>query len=130
MDDNLDLEIIKAITEFPIGDVAKSQHELLCKASIVSFLAPFQEQFFLEINGGKDLEAGVKNCLRDVFMLNDDEIIPDVSVAEIDLDLPVGFIQDDAKVQQIKADNPQFGKAYNLISNHMKETLCCKKYTK
>ena len=87
MDRNTDLKIIDLVSKFPVGDTSKNRVELLSKASVVAFLAQFQEQF----SGYDDIYAVVKDFLKDKLGLLDNEEIPDVNKASDNLKLSNGF---------------------------------------
>jgi len=115
MDRNTDLKIIDLVSKFPVGDTSKNRVELLSKASVVAFLAQFQEQF----SGYDDIYEVVKDFLKDKLGLLDNEEIPDVNKASDNLKLSNGFVKDFSKIQYIKENNPGFNVTFNVISQQM-----------
>lgn len=115
MDRNTDLKIIDLVSKFPVGDTSKNRVELLSKASVVAFLAQFQEQF----SGYDDIYEVVKDFLKDKLGLLDSEEIPDVNIASDNLKLSNGFVKDFSKIQYLKENNPSFNVTFDVISQQM-----------
>jgi len=87
------IQLIDGIRIFPIGEIAADRQTLLCKAKIISFLAPYQEQFdnYFEKNNIEDV---VEKFLGAAISLKEGEFIPDVASAERFLKLPPGLLCD------------------------------------
>ncbi len=116
-----ELEIIRMVKAFPIGEQAKTRIELLSKIEMVSYLSRFQEQFSI-IENLEDRESIVKQFLKEVIGLENREMIPDLFTAERVLNLTPGFLQDYGKVQLIKENNPSFNKTFDVIASSMEMT--------
>lgn len=106
-----ELKIINDLRGFPIGDFPRDKVELLSKASIVSYLARYQEQFnVLDID---DRENVVREFYCGVF---GDEI-PKLDVALNKLKVSKEFVNDYGKIQYLKENNPKFNKTYDYLVN-------------
>lgn len=117
------MQIIDGIRQFPIGEIAADRQTLLSKAEVVSYLAPYQEQFENK-NSTQDMNE-IANCVRvflgDIISLREGEKIPNIIEAERFLHLSHGFLQDYSKVQYMKEHHPEFSKLYDLISKKMEQ---------
>lgn len=116
-----DLKIISMVNNFPIGEKSKTRLELLSKIEIVSYLSRFQDQFS-SIENVDDREFSVKSFLGDLIGLEPGEVVPDLSIAENNLKISPGFLQDYGKVQLVKDSEPSFDQTFDIISNTMKLT--------
>lgn len=116
-----DLKIISMVNNFPIGEKSKTRLELLSKIEIVSYLSRFQDQFS-SIENVDDRELSVKSFLGDLIGLGPGEVVPDLSIAENNLKISPGFLQDYGKVQLVKDSEPSFDQTFDIISNTMKLT--------
>ena len=112
------IELISMIRNFPIGDIAIDRSALLSKATIISYLSRFQDEF-LEIEAIEERELMVRSLLKDILVLKENEVLPSLTQAESNLKLSSGFMQDFGKIQYIKENNPSFNKTYNIIANHL-----------
>lgn len=116
-----DLKIISMVNNFPIGEKSKTRLELLSKIEIVSYLSRFQDQFS-SIENVDDRELSVKSFLGDLIGLEPGEVVPDLSIAENNLKISPGFLQDYGKVQLVKNSEPSFDQTFDIISSTMELT--------
>lgn len=119
------MQIIDGIRQFPIGEIAADRQTLLSKAEVVSYLAPYQEQFENK-NSMQDQDMNeIANCVRaflgDIISLREGEKIPNIIEAERFLHLSPGFLQDYGKVQYMKEHHPEFSRLYDLIFKKMEQ---------
>lgn len=113
-----DFEIYDLVKKFPIGEPAKNREELLSKAGIISYLAPYQDELS-NYENQDELEEKVKEYLGRVLEVREDERIPEVYEAENILHLSKGFLQDYGKVEYIKENDPNFSRIYNIVSRNL-----------
>ena len=116
-----DLKIISMVNNFPIGEKSKTRLELLSKIEIVSYLSRFQDQFS-SIENVDDREFSVKRFLGDLIGLEPGEVVPDLLIAEKNLKISPGFLQDYGKVQLVKDSEPSFDQTFDIISSTMELT--------
>ncbi len=116
-----DLKIISMVNNFPIGEKSKTRLELLSKIEIVSYLSRFQDQFS-SIENVDDREFSVKCFLGDLIGLEPGEVVPDLLIAEKNLKISPGFLQDYGKVQLVKDSEPSFDQTFDIISSTMELT--------
>lgn len=119
------IAIIEAIRKFPIGGNPKDRNQLLCKAEIIAYLSPYQEQCIAlaKKTENANIEESIKVFLGESVALRNNEVIPDIRSAERYLNLSPGFIQDIAKVQIIKEQSPEFMETYDLIVKQLQSRL-------
>ena len=117
-----ELTILKMIYNFPVGEQINTRNELLSKAAIISYLARFQEEL-AAIENPNEREQMVKDLLSNVVMLDQNEMIPDLVLAEKTLKLSNGFVEDYNKIEMIKETNPNFSVIYKEIANVMENDL-------
>jgi hypothetical protein len=110
-----DLRILSMVQNFPIGDPARNREELLSKAAIISYLAATQDQFMSAPS--QDIESTVRNYFEDFLGVDKSELMPSVSIAERNLHLSSGFVQDYGKVQLIKENNPGFDAMFDALAS-------------
>ena len=113
--DELKIQVLNAVRNFPIGSIPASRLELLGKAGVVSFLSRFQEQFS-SIDNVDEIEDMVEAYLSSVLELQEGEQLPNLTQAERILGLSNGFVQDFGKVQYIKENNPNYNRTYDIIA--------------
>lgn len=106
-----ELKIINDLRGFPIGDVPKDRVDLLSKASVVSYLARYQEQF--DVLDTDDREGVVRDFYCSVF----DEEIPKLDNALNKLKVSKEFVNDYGKMQYLKENNPNFNKTYDYLAS-------------
>lgn len=110
-----EIQILTLIQNFPVGEIAKSREELLCKTEIISYLARFEEQFDV-IENSDERENSVKKFCADILCLGTDERIPELAEATRKLQLSAGFVQDYGKIQDIKEHNSGFNATFNALA--------------
>ena len=115
-DISTDIAIIDSINNFPVGKIPTNREELLCKASLVSYLSRFQDQFF-DLDSIDEREETVRDILEANLHLDKDETIPSLDEAKDILHISLDSIDDFAKIQQIKEQNENFNETFNLIAN-------------
>ncbi len=113
-----ELKIMRMVGSFPIGEVSRTREELLSKASVVSYLARFQEQF-AGIDNTDEIEFAVRSFFADTLALSEGEEIPSLALAESTLHLSSGFLQDFGKIQYVKETQPTFSQTFDVLAQSM-----------
>ena len=113
-----ELQVLNAIRNFPIGSIPQNRIELLSKAEIIAFLSRTQEQFYA-IENQDEIEKMVSDFLSQALALGQNETLPSLGEATINLKLSNGFVQDFGKIQYLRENNPEFDRTYDMIAREL-----------